>query len=81
MTRQYVVYNSTPQGELAIALTDHGVMYGAVEFYQAARAEGIKPIIGVEAYVAPDQLNSLLKNFHQHLLVARVCQLLAPVQG
>lgn len=36
----------------ALALTDHGVMYGAVEFYQAVTAAGLKPIIGVEAYVA-----------------------------
>jgi DNA polymerase III subunit alpha len=37
----------------ALALTDHGVMYGAIDFYQAARAKGIKPIIGCEVYVAP----------------------------
>lgn len=37
----------------SIALTDHGVMYGAIEFYTAARKAGIKPIIGVEAYMAP----------------------------
>ena len=37
----------------AIAVTDHGVMFGALEFYEAARAHGIKPILGVEAYVAP----------------------------
>jgi DNA polymerase-3 subunit alpha len=37
----------------AVALTDHGVMFGAVEFYKAARAAGIKPIIGCEIYVAP----------------------------
>ncbi len=36
----------------ALALTDHGVMYGAIEFYQKAKQAGIKPIIGVEAYVA-----------------------------
>lgn len=36
----------------SLALTDHGVMYGAIEFYQKARARNIKPIIGVEAYVA-----------------------------
>ncbi|MDA2922306.1 DNA polymerase III subunit alpha [Patescibacteria group bacterium AH-259-L07] len=36
----------------ALALTDHGVMYGAIEFYQKAKAAGIKPIIGIEAYVA-----------------------------
>ena len=36
----------------ALALTDHGAMYGAIDFYQAAKAAGIKPIIGVETYVA-----------------------------
>ena len=37
----------------AIAMTDHGAMFGAIEFYNAAKAEGIKPIIGLEAYIAP----------------------------
>src|SRR5215471_13610188 len=37
----------------ALAITDHGAMYGAIDFYQAARAKGIKPIIGCEVYVAP----------------------------
>src|SRR5262245_46132940 len=37
----------------ALALTDHGVLYGAIDFYQAARNKGIKPIIGCEVYVAP----------------------------
>ncbi len=37
----------------ALAITDHGVLYGAIEFYQAARDKGIKPIIGCEVYVAP----------------------------
>jgi DNA polymerase III subunit alpha len=37
----------------ALAITDHGVLYGAVDFYQAARERGIKPIIGCEVYVAP----------------------------
>jgi DNA polymerase-3 subunit alpha len=40
-------------GQSAIALTDHGVMYGAVDFYKAAKKAGIKPIIGCEVYVAP----------------------------
>jgi DNA polymerase-3 subunit alpha len=39
-------------GQEAIALTDHGVLYGVVPFYKEARARGLKPIIGVEAYVA-----------------------------
>ena len=40
-------------GQTAVAITDHGVMYGAVAFYKACCAEGIKPIIGCEVYVAP----------------------------
>ncbi len=40
-------------GQTAVAVTDHGVMYGLVEFYKAATAAGIKPILGCEAYVAP----------------------------
>ncbi|MBQ9280157.1 MAG: PHP domain-containing protein, partial [Clostridia bacterium] len=40
-------------GMSACAITDHGVMYGAVEFYKECKKQGIKPIIGVEAYVAP----------------------------
>lgn len=37
----------------ALAITDHGVMYGALDFYEAAKKEGVKPIIGCEVYVAP----------------------------
>jgi len=37
----------------ALAVTDHGSMFGALEFYEAGRAAGVKPILGVEAYVAP----------------------------
>ena len=40
-------------GHTAVALTDHGVMYGTVEFYRACKREGVKPIIGCEVYVAP----------------------------
>ncbi len=40
-------------GQEAIAMTDHGALYGAIDFYREATARGIKPIIGVEAYVAP----------------------------
>ena len=40
-------------GQTALAITDHGVMYGAVNFYRACKAAGIKPIIGCEVYVAP----------------------------
>src|SRR5882724_5211964 len=37
----------------ALAVTDHGVLYGAIDFYKAAREKGIKPIVGCEVYVAP----------------------------
>ncbi len=40
-------------GMKAMAITDHGVMYGAIDFYKACQKEGIKPIIGCEVYVAP----------------------------
>ena len=40
------------QGMDSMAITDHGALYGAVAFYQAAKTKGIKPIIGVETYVA-----------------------------
>ncbi len=40
-------------GQEAVAITDHGAMYGVIDFYKEAKANGIKPILGVEAYVAP----------------------------
>jgi len=45
-------------GQEALAITDHGVMYGAVAFYKACKAAGIKPIIGCEVYVAPGAMTS-----------------------
>ena len=41
-------------GSNAIALTDHGVLYGAIEFYQKALKAGVKPIVGIETYLAAD---------------------------
>ncbi len=40
-------------GQTAVAITDHGAMYGVIDFYKAAKAAGIQPIIGCEVYVAP----------------------------
>ncbi len=37
----------------ALAITDHGTMFGVIDFYNAAIKEGVKPIIGLEAYLAP----------------------------
>lgn len=49
-----LVQKSKEYGMAALALTDHGNLFGAVEFYKAAKKQGIKPIIGCEAYVAPE---------------------------
>ena len=48
-----LVARTKEQGMNAIALTDHGNLYGAIEFYRECTAAGINPIIGYEAYVAP----------------------------
>ena len=44
-------------GQTAVAITDHGVMYGCIDFYKAAKAAGVKPIIGCEVYVAPRSMS------------------------
>ena len=59
-------------GQEALAITDHGVMYGAVAFYKACRAAGIKPIIGCEVYVAPRSLYDReygVDNNYSHLIL------------
>ncbi len=60
-------------GQTALALTDHGVMYGAVDFFKACKEAGIKPIIGCEVYVAPRTLDKKetkadAENYHLVLL-------------
>lgn len=59
-------------GMNSVALTDHGVMYGAVEFYKKAKAKGIKPIIGCEVYVALEKLSDKrpnIDNKRYHLIL------------
>ena len=56
----------------AIALTDHGVMYGAIDFYKACKKEGVKPIIGCEVYVAPRSRfdkDPAIDNKYNHLIL------------
>ena len=48
-----VVAAAAADGQPAVAITDHGVMYGVIDFYRAAEQAGIKPIIGIEAYTTP----------------------------
>ncbi|HOP11995.1 MAG TPA: DNA polymerase III subunit alpha [Oscillospiraceae bacterium] len=58
-------------GQTAVAVTDHGNMFGAVEFFKAAKAAGIKPIIGCEAYVAPRAMSDKQRSDEtsQHLIL------------
>lgn len=59
-------------GQKAVAITDHGVMYGVVDFYKAAKAEGIKPIIGCEVYVSPRRHTDRVAEFdreNRHLVL------------
>ncbi|MBR5286415.1 MAG: DNA polymerase III subunit alpha [Clostridia bacterium] len=56
----------------ACAITDHGVMYGVVDFYKACAAKGVRPIIGCEVYVAPrmmEQKDRLLDSDYSHLVL------------
>ncbi|MBQ2538349.1 MAG: DNA polymerase III subunit alpha, partial [Ruminococcus sp.] len=56
----------------SLAITDHGVMYGVIDFYRACKKESIHPVIGCEVYVAPksrfDKTNSFEKYYHMVLL-------------
>ena len=57
----------------AIAITDHGNMYGAIEFYKSAMNKGIKPIIGIEAYISEFQMDKKEgRNFHLILLAKNI---------
>ena len=56
----------------SIAITDHGVMYGVIDFYKACKKEGVKPIIGCEVYVAPRsrmQKEPGIDNHYYHLIL------------
>ena len=59
----------------ALAITDHGVMFGVMEFYWEAKKAGIKPLIGVEAYVAPQGIHQKKgdgeKNAYHLLMLAK----------
>ena len=67
-----LVKRAAELGQNAVAITDHGVMYGVIDFYRAAKAAGIKPIIGCEVYVAPRLMSDRVHNIDseaQHLVL------------
>ncbi len=70
-----MVQRAKELGMDSIAITDHGVMYGVIDFYKACLAEGIKPIIGCEVYVAPNsrfdrELGASEERYHHLVLLA-----------
>lgn len=68
-----LVHYTKELGMDSIAITDHGVMYGVIDFYRACKSEGIKPIIGCEVYVSPgsrfDREVSKGENRYYHLVL------------
>lgn len=67
-----MVERAKEQGMDALALTDHGVLYGAIEFYKKAIQAGIKPIVGMETYMAPHKLTqkrSKIDDANYHLIL------------
>ena len=62
------------EGMPGIALTDHGVMYGAVKFYKAAKDVGIKPVMGCEVYVAADRHDRSRAPYYHLTLLARTAE-------
>ncbi|MFQ5574286.1 MAG: DNA polymerase III subunit alpha, partial [Terriglobia bacterium] len=67
-----LVKRAVELGMPALALSDHGVMYGAIDFYRSARDHGIRPIIGCELYVAPRSRfdkSSRKEDYANHLLL------------
>ena len=62
------------QGMPGLALTDHGVMYGAVKFYRAAKDAGIKPLMGCEVYVTADRNDRSRAPYYHLTLIARTAE-------
>jgi DNA polymerase III subunit alpha len=62
------------QGMPGLALTDHGVMYGAVKFYKEAREAGIKPLMGCEVYVTADRNDRSRAPYYHLTLIARTAE-------
>jgi len=74
-TPEQLVLRAKEMGMNSVAITDHGSMYGAIEFYKAAKAAEIKPIIGCEMYVSPrlmtDKVSKLDSSPYHLILLAK----------
>lgn len=72
---EQVILAAKALGQTAVAITDHGVMYGAVDFYKCAKKHGVKPIIGCEVYIAPgsrfDKVKTQGRSYHHLVLLCK----------
>ena len=59
------------RGMKSVAITDHGNLFGALDFYQKAKAHGVKPIFGCETYIAPDRLDKTERRSNHLILLAK----------
>ncbi|GAC1401038.1 MAG: DNA polymerase III subunit alpha [Ktedonobacteraceae bacterium] len=69
-----LVQQTKAQGMNHLAITDHGAMYGAIEFYKACKAGGINPVIGIEAYLTADMKDHSKRfsdDYHHLLMIAK----------
>lgn len=62
-------------GQTSVAITDHGVMYGAIDFYNACKAKGIHPVIGCEVYLAPrSRFSKAYRSGESHSHLILLCE-------
>lgn len=66
---QELVNHAKSQGLKALAMTDHGNIFGAVKFFQLCKKAGIKPILGMEAYITDDVENRSVENKYYHTIL------------
>ena len=64
-----LVSHAKQLGMDALSITDHGVMYGAIEFYKKCRAQSVKPIIGMEGYITKDHKIKDRTSRTNHILI------------
>jgi len=85
ITLPKLVDHAKAQGAKALAITDHGNIFGAVKFFQLCKKAGIKPILGMEAYMAEDVSERVVDKKYYHLIILvqneigykNLCQLIA----
>src|SRR3990167_10599020 len=85
ITLPKLIDHAKAQGLKSLAITDHGNIFGAVKFFQLCKKAGIKPILGMEAYMAEDVAERIVDKKYYHLIILvkneigykNLCQLIA----